>query len=406
MPRSLVFLLALSLACWMLAPRSSAQCLLDDHLDGGPCCGLTQAQLPPFPNFVQDALNICWRDCGIDQQALVRGKWSNITLAGTVPACGEMRMRLDILTPSNVLLWRGPMRLVYSRTWIATGTPGTFQQVWRFLVNGDLKNFPAAGAPPCPVPSCAAAFGNRTHFTGYVDFAQDCTIPNGTFETAWMLTHACDALDHHSGFPRAGVFHPDRSFSFVGPAAGFVAGPLQPTEGTLSSGFDSVRLRTPTPPPLTLACTYEEPVVHTLTPQTQLCFCGLPGSNQFLIGDLNIQGPCGIAIRNPSVGPLLPGYVSMGIGSWTNPGVYPGQQSLRWNIGGYDVVDICVGTVLHEVFYGVTTIGGHPAIQIQGGMPTNPLPPIFIDQGSAQKPNGSQSMNTNYTSFYIVNLNH
>ncbi len=407
MLRYLELPLAAFLALLSFQRPSAAQCQFSDHLDGGPCCGLTQAQIPFFQKFQQDALDICWRDCGIDQVSLVRGKWFNVPiLPGMQPPCGEQLMRLDIVQPPNILLWRGRMRLTYSRTFLVVDSSGISHQVWRFLVNGDLKNFPPAGLPPCPVPPCASTFGNRTHFTGYVDFAQDCSIPNGTFQYAWMLTHACDAIDHHAGFPRAGTFHPDRSYSFVAPAAGFVAGPIQPIEGTPSSPFEAVRHRLLTPAPVTLACTYEEPTVHTLTPQNQLCPCGLPGNNQFLIGDLNVQGPCGTAIRNPPGGPLLPGYVSMGLGSWTNPNVYPGVQALRWNVGAYDVTDICLGLQRHEVFFGVTTLGGFPAFQLLSGTPGSPLPPVAIDQASSQLMNGNTVMNVNYTSFHIMNLNH
>jgi len=227
-------LLSSLLALLALELRSAAQCLFADNLDGGPCCGLTSASLPAFPGFRQDVRGICWRDCGIDQTSLSRCHWVPIPYpVGMIPPCGELLYRLDILTTSNILMWRGQMRLVYARTWLATDTSGLSHQVWRFLVNGDLRPFLAAGSPPCPVPPCVSANGNRAHFTGYVDFAQDCSItPAGTFEHAWMLTHACDALDHHAGFPRNGVFHPDRSYSFVAPAAGFVPGAIQPTEGT------------------------------------------------------------------------------------------------------------------------------------------------------------------------------
>lgn len=394
------------LAVLALAARPAAQCLLSDNLDGGPCCGLTQANLPTFGGFVQDSLDICWRDCGIDQVALVRAKWTAKVLAGSIPPCGEQLMRLDILAPPSTLLWSGSMRLIYSRTWMVVDNSGLTHQVWRFLVNGNLRNLPAAGAPPCPVPPCAASFGNRTRFTGYVDFVEDCTVPGGASQYSWMLTHACDALDHHAGFPRAGVFHPDRSYSFVGPAAGFVPGPIQPIEGTPFSPFESVRQRTLTLPPVTLACTFEEPVVHSLIPQQQVCFCGLPGSNQFLIADLNVQGPCGTSARNPVVGPLLPGFVSMGLGTWTNPNAYPGVQALRWNLGGYDYTDACASSFQHEVFYGVTTLGGFQAFQLIGGMPGAALPPVFIDQASAQKPGGNTVMNVPFNSYHILNLNH
>jgi hypothetical protein len=397
----LVFLAALALAA-----RPAAQCILSDNLDGGPCCGLTQAALPQLGSFTQTALDICWRDCGIDQQLVVQAKWVPLTIAGFNPPCGELRMRLDIRSGANVLLWRGPMRLTYSRTFLVTDSSGLFHQVWRFLVNGDLQPFPAAGLPPCPVPPCASATGGRVHFTGYLDVALDCSIPGGFLEYAWMLTHACDAIDHHAGFPRAGVFHPDRSYTFVAPQAGFVAGPIQPTEGTPLSPFESVRGRTTTPPPVTLACTFEEHATHSLFPQSQQCFCGLPGSNQFLIADVRIQTACGTGAANPPIGPLLPGYVSMGIGTWTNPNAYPGVQALRWNVAGYDYFDACIGTPQHEVFYGVTTIGGYPATEIAGGVPGAALPPIFIDQVNSLNAGGSTVMNVPFVSRHFIELCH
>lgn len=392
----------------LAASPAEGQCL-PDNLDGGPCCGLTSAQVPLVPTFTTGTQSICWRDCGIDQVSVVKGRWKQlVTQIGLVPPpCGEQLMRLDVLSGSNALLWRGTMRLMYSRTWVAVDTNGLSFQVWRFLVNGDLTNYPAAGAAPCPVPACAASFGNRTRFTGYLDYTQDCSTPGGPSQFAWMLTHACDAIDHHAGFQRAGVFHPDRSYTFVGPSAGFVPGPIQPTEGTSFSAYESVRQRiTTSVSPAMIQCTFEEPVTHTLTPQQQVCFCGAPGSSQFLIADLNVQSACGTAMRNPPSGPLLPGFVSMGLGSWTNPNVYPGQQALRWSVGGYDVIDACTGASVHHVYFGVTTLGGYQAFELVGGNPGNPLPPVFLDQASSQRPNGTPTMNTPFTSYYLMGLNH
>lgn len=66
MSRCRKFLLVAFLALLTLELRASALCTLADNLDGGPCCGLTQAVLPLFPGFTQNALDICWRDCGVD----------------------------------------------------------------------------------------------------------------------------------------------------------------------------------------------------------------------------------------------------------------------------------------------------------------------------------------------------
>jgi hypothetical protein len=399
----------LTLAVLLLAApfsRPTAQCQMHDNLDGGSCCGLTQASLPNFGGFTQQLLQICWRDCGIDQVSALTAKWTPLNILNPTPPCGELRMRLDLLGPGNLLHWRGPMRLTYARTWLATSASGSVLQVWRFLVNGDLRSFPPAGLPPCPVPPCVAPNNNRLRVTGYLDIAQDCVIPGGPTEYAWMLTHGCDALDHHVGFPRAGAFHPDRSYSFVAPLAGFVPGPIQPSEGTPLSPFESLRSRVQTPPPVTLACTFEEPVVHSLFPQAQLCFCGLPGSNQFLLADVSIFALCSTIVTPVGGGPLLPGYLSMGIGTWTNPNAYPGVQALRWNVAGYDTFDACLGTPRHEVFYGVTTIGGYPATQLIGGAPGSALPPTFIDQASALAPGGATVMNVPFSSRQVVCLSH
>jgi hypothetical protein len=403
---SLRTLLALLPLVGALASPAKAQCALSDNLDGGPCCALTQATLPNFSAFSQNLLQVCWQDCGVSQVIPLTAKWLpiNIIQPGIVPPCGELRMRLDILGPGNVLFWRGPMRLQYARTWATTGTAGAISQVWRFLVNGDLQAYPPAGGPPCQTFPCLPAFNNKARFTGYIDFVHDCATP--VLEYAWMLTHACDSIDHHAGFPRAGVFHPNRSYSFVAPALGFVPGALQPIEGTPFSPFESVRGRTPTTAPVTLACTFEEQAIHSLFPQNQFCFCGAPGSNQFLTADVRIQTACGTNISTPLVGPLLPGYVSMGIGSWTNPAAYPGLQALRWNVAGYDYFDACTGAIQHEIFYGVTTIGGYPATQLSGGLPTVPLPPIFIDQANSVNAGGATTMNQPFNSRHIINLNH
>ena len=68
----------------------------------------------------------------------------------------------------------------------------------------------------------------NVRFTGFVDYARSCA--DNLYEHAWMLTHQCDQIDHAPGFPRAGVFHPDRPYTFVGPAAGFIVDPIQPIE--------------------------------------------------------------------------------------------------------------------------------------------------------------------------------
>ncbi len=394
---------------------TSAQCPAPDGLDGGPCCAQANAKLPPFPNFAQRALEICWKDCNVNAVLPYTARWKNVFLAtGTVGGglgagpCGESMATLDLRDAAGVLQWTGTLRLQYSRTWQEAGPGGFPMQVWRFLVNGDLRALAPALAP-CPVPVCAAANGGNVRFTGYLDQATNCALLPANFQQAWMLTHAGDAIDHQLPFPRGGLFHPDRSYSIVGPALGFVPGPLQPLEGTPGSPLEAMRKRNLAIPGTTLptTCNFEERVGFTLAQLNQFCSCGLPGTLQFLLGNLTVNGVCGSTVTTPG-GPNLPGFLSMGIGTWTIPGTYPGVEALRWNAGNYNVFDSCTGALQPEIYFGVTTIGGYPAVQVlSAGLPA-PLPPTFIDQSNSLRlPNGGATvMNVPYISDRFLNLNH
>lgn len=406
-----VFVLLLTVFGALLASsRPSAQCPIPDQLDGGPCCTQAAEFIPPFKKVTQDALDICWRDCGNAFTAPVRAVWTPMNiLTPSGPDCGYRRYALAIYSPAAVLLWSGTMRVLYSRTWLETNPAGMPVQVWRFLVNGDLRPTAAAGPIPCPVPPCAPAFGNRVRFTGYLDYARNCAIATNVTQSAWMLTHACDFIDHAPGFPRAGVFHPGMAYTFVGPAAGFVVAPVVATEGTPGSPFEAVRRMLYPPLGTTgpIRCEFEERFAHSLTPTTTFCLCsaGPPLAPQWLFGPLAGGGSCGTTISTPG-GPFLPGYLSMGIGSWTIPGVYPGAEDLRWNVGNYDYTEGCTGVLQNEVFFGVTTIGGYPAVQLNTGTPGLPLPPCFIDQSNSITTGGATLMNVPYVSDHIINLNH
>jgi len=403
----LVRALTSTLALLGLEVAVLAQCPKPDGLDGGPCCALTQEHVPKIPKFQQDCLEICWRDCNVNGVIPWRAVWSfpNIIVFPIATNCGLRTAKLELLDGAGVSQWSGNMRVLYSRTFMEANSTGTLVQVWRFLLNGDLSPRATAGPVPCPVPACAAANAGRVHFTGYLDLAEDCAT--GTDQFAWMLSHVCDFIDHHVGFPRTGAFHPDRSYSFVGPAAGFVPAPLVPTEGTPGSPFEAVR-RIQYPPPGTtgpIQCEFEERAQHSLIPINQFCQCGAPGSNQWLLANMTINGACGTTVTTPG-GPLLPGYLSMGIGAWTIAANYPGQEQLRWNCAQYNWVDACATVTTQEVFYGVTTLGGDPAFQVTSGGPISPLPLIFIDQANSLRAGGGLTMNIPYQSDKVINLNH
>ena len=241
-------------------------------------------------------------------------------------------------------------------------------------------------------------------YSGYVDYALDCV--GGVQEFAWMLTHACDLIDHAPGFPRAGVFHPDRTYTFVGPAAGFVVGAIQPVEAGAGS-LEAVRRIARIPGTNIDTCEFEERGQNSLTLLQEFCLCGpTVGPMQFALSDLKFSGSCGTSVSTPG-GPFLPGFISQGIGGWTDPTTYPGIERLRWNCGGYDYGDPCVGIASNEVFFGVTTAGGWLARQVP--TPIDPgvlLPLTFIDQGNSLKANLGTTMNKPYRSDHILNLNY
>jgi hypothetical protein len=369
-------------------------------LDGGPCCAATVPNAPRVPNFGQTSLQICWWRCDVNTLDTCEAAWSSPTPPDD---CRNYAKRLRIKDAAGIVKWNGRIKLRYSRTWLETDPSGAQWQVWRFLANGDLRPTSPGGPGACPIPPCAAPNGNKVRYTGYVDYALDCT--GGLREFAWMLTHACDRFDHVAGFPRAGSFHKEYSYTFVGPAAGFSVSPTVPLEsggGTL----EAVRRIDRAPGSTVDICQFEEQIQHGLAPMNLLCPCSIPGGTpQFAYSDLSVSGTCGSTLTNTGSA-LLPGFVTMGIGAWADPLVYPGGEVLRWNTGSYLYDDPCTGITRDEVFFGVSTFGGWSPTQLLSTGPGLPLPVIFIDQGNSLQGNLGTTMNRPYRSDHILNLNY
>jgi len=383
-----------------LAPVPIVSTCQPDGLDGGPCCSPAQPDIPKPPPFTQDCLGICWTDCNVEAVQNCYARWS--VASTNLAPCAIRNMGLRIFDASATLKWRGRLRVQYSRTWREVDDTGAPIQVWRYLANGNLRPTASAGTAPCPVPACAAAFGGRVRFTGYLDMARSCVDPTLPPSFAWMLNHAPDEIDHSPGFPRAGSFHPDRSFSFVGPSAGFIPTSLQPIEMGASDQEASRRVNLNSGVPM---CTFEEAIDLAINPVTEYCLgIPTPGTAQFALSDLSITGACGTSAV--SGGPFLPGFISMSIGRWSDPTTYPGEEGLRWNTGGY-FFDDCFGIGRPDVFFGVTTLAGHDAFTIPSvaGTLSEPLLPTFIDQCNALRSDAA-AMNVPWKrSDHFLNLN-
>lgn len=390
----------------LLSGAASAQ-VLPDNLDGGPCCTQVDPILPAFPKIKMEALEVCWLDCDVDNVLKCRMTMSPpVMMPGGTVQCGRYQSNLRLVEPgTGVLKWRGRSFLTYSRTWFESDGVSQRFQVWRFLVHCDLKPTSAAGSAPCPVPDCVSSFG-KIRVTGYVDYALE--LASNTWFHTWMVHHSCDGVDHVPGFPRGGAFHPDRTYTFVGPSASFAISNVQPFEGGTSTFEDMRRSIVPSAGQPDTLCEYEEGVASSLDPLQDFCFCGSPnGPPQYTLAALNAGGNCGTQISTPG-GPFLPGYLTMGIGMWTDVTRYPGLEIVKWNTGGYDRVDPCTGNVRSEVYFGVSTIRGYDAFQVISSGIGADLKENFVDQGnSIWRADGlSTIMNIRYVSDHILNLNY
>ena len=378
-----------------------AQCIIPDNLDGGPCCDVTKVHLPVFPKFQQEMLDITWHSCQAEQTRTRVVSWDSPNPFGN--PCGGFRSRVSIMDPAG-LVWYGKLNLTYARTWAEQKVNGELMQVWRFLVNGDMLPGDAAGA----IPPCAGAVSKGVRFTGYVDWARTCQTQE--WENAWMLTHSCDGLDHIAGFPRAGAFHPDESYTFVGPASGFSIS----TALTLGSGgglFESMRRihREYIPGTFTFPrCVYEERATSQITTGDRFCGCSPGGTMaQYEISQAHVQGGCGSQASTTS-SEMLPGsgIISMSIGTWTDPNIYPGVEGLLWNVAEYTYADACTAKTQVEIFYGVATLGGFDARSITVNGIHTPLPSTFLDQANSIRRKKHKTVgNIPFVSSHIINLN-
>lgn len=392
-------LAGLLLAAALAAP-SRAQCPLTDGLDPilPPCA------VPNFQafrqQFQQQSMGICWWQCNVDATANYNAIWTQFKksshLLGTSD-CAWYTTNLK-LYQGLVLRWQGGFNVHYARTWLETGTtPGSQVQVWRFLLNGDMRPYTSAPGP-CAAPPCAPLNFWRVRFTGYVDFARDCAT--GVVQNAWMLTHACDSIDHDTGYARGGTFHPDRYYTFVGPALGFVPGPTLAQE----IGFaphDTVRSWIAGPIPV--KCQYEEPATATFNPIQMNCLCSVGAPNWY---DASVIGTGAAGTVFMTVAAARP-FQSVAIGAFTNPAAYPGFEELRWNTAQYQYRDACTFLSQFENFFGVTTIGGNPAYWVDNqGLVIN-LPTIFVDQSNSKVlPGlGAPQLNVMYRSDHVISLN-
>ncbi|HGY92606.1 MAG TPA: hypothetical protein ENK43_15670, partial [Planctomycetes bacterium] len=70
------------------------------------------------------------------------------------------------------------LMMKYSRTWIETDSLGNQRQIWRFIVNSQLR-FATTDTQPCPQPPCANVIGlsgmsiQDPWFHGIIEYASE-----------------------------------------------------------------------------------------------------------------------------------------------------------------------------------------------------------------------------------------
>ena len=216
--------------------RAAAQCA-SDLFDSVSCCSPVSPALPMFPQIQTDGRYLCFNSCVTQVNQRICATFDPPVRAMTVngPVCDVYLIRVRLyICANNFPLWSGVLRAHYVRNWQSLD-PTSVKGVWRFLLNGDLR--PSAqflaccGAAPTRMPQCRGAFQNRVYFSGYIDYAFDCTTSQ--WDGVWALDHECDAIAHVPGTARPGNFHPTRSYTFVGPATGFV---VDPANGLIAQG--------------------------------------------------------------------------------------------------------------------------------------------------------------------------
>lgn len=396
------FALALGLAAGAFSADAQAQCGLPDNLDGGPCCAPTAVNLPSFPAMSQQGLWICFDNCAPALQrpfCVTIGKPKPVAQAGAL-VCGEYNIRYQLKDCATGLLhWTGGVRATYSRTWFESTSAGTAPMtVWRFIINGDLV--PTNNVPNnnCERPASLNNY-SRVYFSGHIDYALNCAT--NTWSVAWSLNHECDAV-HHSPIsarpaPAAG-FDPGKSFSIVGPAAGFVVAPNQTliSDGPITSGSMRWNNWAATP----AICTFREPALGNFVANNQYCLCGpATAGAQNVDSFVSAQSQCGSSVTPSPTGR----FTQKRIGMWTLAGTFPGPEHLLFDYGELRLQNGCTGAGTIEWYEGPETIGGFPAFDAAGLV----LGRQFEDLGSCNTSatNPARRIGAPHVTYSILNFN-
>ena len=224
-------LLSLSLSLSSLSPLEAQACLTsigDDGFQFTGCCVGAAVNLPTFPAVTIGGSYFCIQDCLSVAPFPVKINISAPTL-DPLGGCDAFLATLSvgplapgtqptISTPATL-----PLTMKYSRTWLETDSMGNQRQIWRFVVNGQLR-FAATDSQPCPQPPCTNAMGltgqpiGDPWFHGIIEYAST-SVGDMLFEGAGGAT-SCPAAIALSHLPGCLAHFPDPNYNSQALAAG------------------------------------------------------------------------------------------------------------------------------------------------------------------------------------------
>ena len=369
-------------AALVTASPAAAQCFLPDNLTG-PCWEPTELLLPDLPGWELEGSGICYNQCAATskQQTL-------LVYDPPVPnGCGQFLSSMKVVDmASGFTVMSGVVTLDYTRTWHeANSATGDDYQVWRFIAKVDLERTSQIPPNACYIPASIGPNSpyNEAFWYGYLDWAQNCQT--GQFSNVSVLFNNCDdfishpALSDHPALP--GGFNPGSYRALVAPD-----NPIQ--------SFDPTVIASPRSGPLFAEavrnvnnafapgfCTYEEELAggtHQLLGTACMCPLALAPAAQSAV-HIDGIGTCpdatgvpstfsSLQVWNPAIGFKWFEMIETSLGTWTDPSIYPGRESVMPTEGFVVYHDSCAAVVggtpadTLDFMYGAKTSNGFQVI--------------------------------------------
>lgn len=327
-------------------------CAIGDDGFAAQCCDSASPNLPDFPEATQLGEYACISNCSQVNAFKVKVNISKLDWF----TCDMARVKVSV-TPATAggPNFEGKLIAKYSRTWrISNGN-----QVWRFLLNGNMKYGPSIGIFGCPTPPHA----DPSHYIGYIDYT--CSPLSLSPNVALNLNHMPGCISHStlSANPLAGfAAHNNTSYHLVTPnnfnwlTNAAIQG-RTPDEAVRPASTGNCF-------PSSYKCMTEIPIDDgEISNRFRNCLCqnfiNGPWTHQDMKGEGNCQGSPMAYRTVGNFDPSIPtGLVTLPLGTWGGNSWVTGVE-LSAHFGYMRLQDPCgvLQLVAPERVHGVTTYG-------------------------------------------------